>query len=194
MSYDRKTEPTEITQGERIAWTRTFCDYPASLYTLQYRFRGEGTGFNVTATADGDDFDVVVSATNSAACAVKPYQWQAWVTEIADATNINMIAEGVTQILRGFTSGSTASVDLRSDNEIALAAINAAISGQATANIQEYEISTNAGTRKIKRMSMADLLAARTQYAKLVSAEKLRKRLKSGDKLMTQIKTRVYES
>lgn len=193
MSYDRKTEPTQITQGERFVWTRTFCDYPASEFTLQYRFRGEGTGFNVTATADGDDFDAVITSTQSAACSIKRYRWQAWATEIADATNINMIAEGVTDVLRGFASGTTTTVDLRSDNQIALDTINAAISGQTTANIQEYEISTSAGSRKIKRMSMSDLLAAREVYSKLVAEEKRRERVRNGRPYLTQIKMRVYD-
>jgi hypothetical protein len=35
---------------------RSFCDYPATLWTLQYRFRGVGTGFDADATADGEIF------------------------------------------------------------------------------------------------------------------------------------------
>jgi hypothetical protein len=190
----RTTEPTQITQGERVAWTKTLDDYSAALYTLVYRFRGaDGPGFNVTATADGTDFLAVVTAAVSAEAKPGVHHWQAWLTEIADSTNTFIVGDGQTNVKRGFASDTTAAVDLRSPAKIALDAVNAAISGQATANIQEYEIATPAGSRKIKRCSMADLLAARKEYAAIVSSENIRERMKKGGPFAQRIGIRVWD-
>lgn len=191
MSYDRKTEPTLITQGERIAWTRTFDDYPADEYTLEYRFRGNGTGFDVTATADGTDFDAIVPATASLAATIGKYRWQAWLTEIADSTNVNMIDEGVVEVLRGFASGSTTAIDMRTKARQILDAIDAALLAAGTSDVVEYEFSTPAGTRKVKRRS--DLLTIRNQYARIVSNEILRDQLRNGGTFGKQVKGRIFD-
>lgn len=194
----RTIEPTEFAQGERVAWTRSIADYPATTHTLVYRFRPQaGNGFNVTATADGDDHVCVITAAVSLAIpnsALGPIAWQAWLTEIATATNTFMHSSGMTKVTRGFASNVLSAVDLRTPNKIALDNINDAISGQASANVQEYEIATPAGSRKIKRCSMADLLAARKEYAALVNAENARERIKNGGPMMQRIGVRVFES
>jgi len=190
----RTTEPTTITQGDRVAWSKSISDYSAALYTLEYRFRTDaGPGFNVTATADGTDFDAAITAAVSLAAAKGRYTWQAWITEIAAATNTFTVASGEMTIKQGFASATTAAVDLRTPAKITLDAINAAISGQTTANIQEYEIATPAGSRKIKRMSMSDLLAAQKHYAAIVSQENARERAKQGKSLIQQASVVMYD-
>jgi hypothetical protein len=189
----RKIEPTIITQGERIEWTRSFCDYSADLYTLEYRFRGVGPGFNVTATADGDAFLAAVTTVNSAACSIGRYEWQAWLTEIADATNTFNAASGRVSVKRGFATASTGNVELRSDAKIALDAINAAISNKATNDQMEYEITTPAGSRKIRRVPMVDLLAARKTYAEIVAKENAAERIRNGGKFGKQIAVRMTD-
>lgn len=196
MSVTRYIEPTAITQGERVEWTRSFDDYTADLYTLEYRFRGmlgTGTGFNVTATANGTAFDAAITAVQSAACSVTQYGWQAWLTEIADATNTFSVAAGMTDVLRGFTTGTTTASDTRSVAKIALDYITAAISGQASEKVLEYEISTSAGTRKVKRMSMTELLAAQKHFAKIVANENARERLRQGGRFGQQVKVNLYD-
>lgn len=192
MSYDRKTEPTLITQGERIAWTRTFDDYPADEYTLEYRFRGNGTGFDVTGTADGIDFDAIVPATASLAATIGKYRWQAWLTEIADSTNKNMILEGTVEMLRGFASGTTTAIDMRSTAKQILDEIDAKLLSSAGEDVIEYEFSTPAGTRKVKRRS--DLLTIRKEYARIVSNEILRDQLRNGGTFGKQVKGRIFDN
>lgn len=190
-------EPTEFTQGERVAWSRSIDDYPASLYTLEYRFRPQaGNGFNVTATTDGDDFAVEITAAVSSAipdAALGSVAWQSWLTEIADTDNTFICGSGTVTVKRGFGSTSLAAVDLRSVAKQTLDAINAAIKGQATANQQEYEITTTTGSRKIKRCSLQELLAARKEFAAIVANENTRDRMKNGGPFMQQVKVRVYE-
>ncbi len=192
MTATGTTEPTCVTQGEQIAWTRTFSDYPADEWTLQYRFRGPDTGFNITATADGTAFDAVLTSVQSAAADAGDWGWQAWATNIADITIVLMIDSGKTKILLGFPS-STAEIDLRSPAKIALEAINAAIASKASADQLEYEISTPAGSHKIKRLTMKDLLDAREVYAKIVANENTRERLRNGGPFAQRIGVRVYD-
>ncbi len=190
----RTIEPTQITTREEIHWTRTYADYPATLWTLQYRFRGPGIGFNAAATADGDDFDIVVpAATTDNVTEAGWFTWQAWLTEIADSTNKIPIGKGRTRIVVGFDPDHLGAVETRSANEVILDAIKAAISGQASEKVLEYEITTPAGSRKVKRMSMKELLDAQTYYAKLVAGEHSRERIRNGGSLMTGFAVRFYD-
>lgn len=191
----RTIEPTQITTREEVHWTRTYADYPATLWTLQYRFRGPGIGFNAAATADGDDFDIVVpAATTDNVTTAGWFTWQAWLTEIADTTNKKLIDEGRIRIVIGFDPDHLGAVETRSENEIILAAIKLAINGQATEKVLEYEITTPAGSRKVKRMSMKELLEAQTYYTKLVSAEWLRERAKNGKSVIQTAQVVMYDN
>jgi hypothetical protein len=190
----REIEPTTITQGERIEWTKDFCDYPASLYSLEYRFRGTGPGFNVAATAAGDAFVAEVTTANSAACSLGRYDWQAWLTETADSTNKFVVASGRVKVLRGFTSAATGNIDLRSDAKIALDAVNATLLNAASSDQLEYEISTPAGSRKIRRMSRVELLAMQKHFAGIVSRENAAERAKSTGQFGRQVVINVREN
>src|SRR5688572_30164728 len=60
-------EPTEITAGDTIRWTRDLTDFPASAWTLTYYIYGRNGKQTIVATADGDEHSVSVSATDSQA-------------------------------------------------------------------------------------------------------------------------------
>lgn len=122
-SCSRNCVPPVITQGERLEWTATFCNYSAAEYTLQYRFRGPGTGLNVDATTDGSGFDVDMTAVFPAFDTPGDYGWQAWLTEIADTTNTFVIQQGTTTIKQGFVADDDSYIDLRSPARIALDSI-----------------------------------------------------------------------
>lgn len=196
MSYDRKFEPTEVTKGERIAWTRTFRDFPASLYTCEYRFRGllgSGAGLDIAATADGDDYDVVISATNSATLSVTKYGWQAWLTEIADSNNKFRVADGLIDVLAGFVHGTTTAIDSRTPAKIMLDTIDAALLAFATSDILEYEMSTPAGNKRVKRSDKMQLTAERKYWATVVAQEAWRARVRRGGKFAAAVKVSAYE-
>lgn len=189
----RTTEPTTVTQGEQIEWTRDFCDYPATEWTLEYRFRGPGTGFNIDATADGTNFAAVLTSTASAAADPGPWIWQAWVENIADASIDLMIANGTLNVLQGFGAADTDEIDLRTPAKKTLDVIDAAISGQMTASILEYEISTPAGVTRVKRMTMTELQTARKYWAAIVANEVAADRVKNGRPFGTQIGVRFFD-
>lgn len=195
MSITRIMEPTRIAQGEELEWTRTFDDFPATEYTLEYRFRGPATGFNVTAAADGEGFHAEIEAnafTASAAC-VGRWMWQAWATEIADADHVEMIGSGFLQVVAGFVTGTTTAVELRTPAMICLAAIDAAMLAFATSDVQEYEIATPAGTRRVKRSDKAQLLDLRKYWSGIVAQEATRERTRRGGSFGTQIGVRFFD-
>jgi hypothetical protein len=194
-SYDRKTEPTVITKGERVTWTKSYCDYPASLYSLQYRFRfvgsGAGVGIDVNATADGDDFNVLIANTVSDDfTALGKHKWQSWITERADATNEVLVGEGYTTVNPGFVASTLSAVDERSTAKIMLDTLDAAILAAGSSDTIEWEVTTPAGSRRIKRDSRTNVLALRKYYAGIVSREDAAERSAAGKGFGTQVKVR----
>ncbi len=187
----RTTEPTEITQGEASEWKRSFGGFPATAWTLQYRFRGPGPGADVAGVADGSGFTAALTAAETALFSTGGYKWQAWVTEIADATNKEMIAEGRLNVEKGFASGDTGDIDLRTDAKIMLDTIDAALLAFATSDIQSYDITTPAGSRRVIRSDKSQLTAQRKYWAGIVTNEIAREDAKNGKPLMKNIYMKV---
>lgn len=186
----RTTEPTSITQGEKIEWTRSFCDYSAADYTLQYRFRGVGPGADIDATADGSDFNAVLTAAASVLMTPGDYQWQAWVTEIATPTNTFAVGSGSVRVLAGFVAGTTGDIDLRTQAKIMLDTIDAALLASAGSNVVEYEITTPAGSRRVKS-SRSDALSQRKYWAMIVRRQNAAEKMRNGEKWGTTVKVRM---
>lgn len=184
----REIEPNTITQGEQIEWTRSFSDYPATLWNLEYRFRGDGPGADVSATADGTGFAATLTAAMTLLMSPGPYKWQAWVTEIADANNKLHVGSGAITVNRGFVSGDTGDVDLRSPAKIMLDTLDGALLAFATSDVQEYEITTPAGGRRVKRSDKAQLTSQRNHWAAIVSRENTAERLRNGGKFGKSVK------
>ena len=172
----RTIEPTIITTREAVEWTKNYTDYPASQWQLNYYFRGPGTGFNVVwgteITADGDDFVISVpgSRTDNVDVAGK-YKWQAWVTEIADTDNKICVGSGYVDIRFGFDPETQAAVETRSLAKQIVDSVDAAMLAFSTSDVQEYEISTPAGTRKVKRSDRVAMKDLRKEYASIVARE-----------------------
>lgn len=62
------SEPRAFIAGETLTWSKSFANYPATVWTLKYSSRGPGTApTDITATADGEDFLVDFSSTYTAA-------------------------------------------------------------------------------------------------------------------------------
>lgn len=184
----RTTEPTIITQGEQIEWTRCLSDFPADEWDLQYRFRGPGTGFNIDATADGTDFLAIATATATAGMTSGKYTWQAWATNIADSTDVRMIDSGSVTVRLGFSESTTTEVDLRSAAKIMLDTLDAVLLVSGSADVVEYEISTPAGSRRVKRESRSSVIELRKYWAGIVSRENEAERLRNGGRFGKPIK------
>lgn len=190
----RQCEPTAIAIGERVPWTRSFSGYPADEYDLQYRFRGPGNGVNVDATVDGTAFVAEITAVQSATLSVGRYRWQAWLTEQADPDNEFIVQSGFLQVEAGFIEANTDETETRTAAEIALDTIDAALLAFATSDVTEYEISTPAGSRRVKRSDKVELTRLRSEYAKRVSVERVKRRVANGGPLMQSVSIVVREN
>lgn len=161
------TEPTEIRAGDLWEWRREdlTSDYPASSWTLTYRFKNAAGGFEVVATADGDHFAASVAAATSAAIASGVYAWQARVVSGLESYTIDT---GETEVLPNLFAGTaSAASDQRTHARRTLEAIEAVIEGRATTDQQQYSI---AG-RSLTRIPIAELLAFRDRYRMAVARE-----------------------
>ena len=171
-------EPTAIVAGTTVKWTASFPDYPASAWALSYALRSANDSLNVSTTANGNDFDAVISATDSATLSPGRYAWQAIVT---NGSETYVAADGfltVTVLLSG-----AATFDPRTQNEKNLDALDAVIAGKASADVLEYTING----RQLRRYPIKDLIALRNHYAALVAAEKAALRNRNGGSVFRSV-------
>ena len=70
MAADIPTsEPAELRAGDTWKWTKTLADYPASAWTLKYRFKNAAGGFEIIAATAGSDYAITVAASTTTAYA-----------------------------------------------------------------------------------------------------------------------------
>lgn len=162
-----------LTAGDTLSFTTSVPDYPASAgWTLKYRLapRAGGTVISITASANGDDFDVVVVAATTLAWTAGYYTWAAYVELGSERYTVD---RGQLQI-RAASSTLAASTDERTHARKVLDAIEALIEGRS--DVAEYTI----GNRSIKKMSLPDLLKWRSFYKNEVAGEEAAQRLANG--------------
>jgi hypothetical protein len=115
------------------------------------------------------------------------YQWQAWVEKGSEK---HLVDSGQTKCKAALGPVNASAVfDGRSEIKKILDAIDAAIKKKATADQLEYVI----GSRQLRRYSMTELIALRTQYAKLYSQELRAEKLKQGAPFFKNINVRFVE-
>ncbi len=189
MAELRTYEPREFSTGETPKWTKSFDGYPASEgWTLDYHFRGAGAGFDVAATADGDDFIVAVPTAATDALTAGNYFWQAWINKDGEKYQVG---EGSVTVKQGFAAvapGTT--VDNRSQAKKILDAIDATIEGRATTDQQQYQISGGGGYRMLMKIPITELVTLRKYYAGIYAREQRRARLRRGGTLFSTVKVR----
>lgn len=169
------TEPDSIRAGDTWKWTKTLSDYPASAgWTLKYRFKNASGGFEITASASGDDFAVTVSATTTAAYAAGAYSWVAWVE--GGTSEKYTTGSGTCEILADLRTGlASAALDARTTARKLLDAVESWLLNHDPA-VAEYEI---AG-RRMKYIPVGELLKLRSRFAAEVAAEDARAKLAAG--------------
>lgn len=175
MAADIPTNvPAELRAGDTWKWTQTLADYPASAWTLKYRFKSPTAGFEVTASASGDDYSITVAAGTTAGYAAGTYTWIAWVE--GGTSEKYTVDTGVATIDANYRSGAaTDGLDDRSHARKTLAAIEAWIESR-NPGVAEYEI---AG-RRMKYIPVADLLKLRQHYKSEVAAEDAAEAIRNG--------------
>ena len=178
------TEPSRVTAGDTIAWTKALPDYPASAgWVLNYRLINAAGKIDISSAATGDDHAVAITASASAAWHAGIYTYQATVEKAGErytvATGKLSVAPNLANQAAGFDTRSPAQAIL--DN--LLAAYQSA--SAARAFVQEYEI---AG-RRMKFNSKAEWLLEINFWKREVAAEERAARRATG----LSGGTRVYE-
>ena len=180
-----ENEPDTLRAGDTWKWTRTLADYPASAWTLKYRFKSAAGGFEITATASGDSYAITVAASTSAAYASGLYTWIAWVE--GGTSEKYTVDSGVVEIDPDYRSGTaTSALDDRSHARKTLAAIETWIESR-NPGVSEYEI---AG-RRMKYIPITDLLKMRAHYKAEVAAEDAAEAIRNGTGTGRRIQFRI---
>lgn len=170
MAHDiATTEPTELIVGDRVQWTKTLSDYPATTegWTLTYYLRANlpGGQINITAAASGDIFNIDVAPGTSANWTPGTYFWEAYVSK---AGSRYKVGEGMV-LLKPDYSAIELPYDGRTHARRTLEAIQAVIEGRATTDIQRYVM--QAVGRSVDKMPIEELLKFRDYYLAEVKKE-----------------------
>lgn len=169
------TEPSRLTAGDTLAWTRTLTDYPASAgWVLKYRLINAAGKIDITASASGADHAISVPAATSAAWLPGIYAWQSWVEK-----GVERYTQGTGQIeIARNLAGETAGLETRSNARQILDALLAAyaLAAAKKAFVGEYEIEG----RRMRFNAKPDWLLEIQFWQRQVAAEKRAERLANG--------------
>lgn len=165
-------EPTEITPGETLEWSKALAGYsPAEGWALTYYFRNaSGTGFDAAATAEVNSWKVSVVVPAN----VGPGRiyWEAWVKKGSDE---RLADRGTATVLPSLkATGVGDAFDGRTQAEKDLDAVRAALVPATSAGVQEYEIGGVGSNRRLRNYTREDLLRLEASLAQRVNAEKRR--------------------
>lgn len=160
-------EPKQFYAGDTVKWSRSLSDFPASGWTLAYKFANKDQSVAVASgdvTADGDTFQVEIPAEESGALNAGVYQLVGCVTDVDG--NRYVVANGIVHILQNpGVDGDP--YDFRTKNQRVLDSIEAMIEGR---DIDDEH--TMPDGRSLKRMPIKDLLFWQQVYAGRVMKEK----------------------
>ena len=166
------TEPATITAGDTVIWQMSLDDYPATAgWTLKYALVSSAGVIAIASTASGSDHLVSVSSAISEDYSAGNYRYQKYV-EKGSGLDFQRVTFGDGSItIIGSLAGVTVATDTRTQNRRTLDLLNIAIEGRASRTDLEYEFSTGSGSRKIKSLTVDQLLLARDRYTLIVWRE-----------------------
>lgn len=162
MAADIPTvEPAQIIAGDTLKFKISLGDYPANEgWTLAYTLVNASTRITFSASADGTEHLVNVSAATTSGYAAGFYDWRAQVSKSGEVFTVRT---GRFEVVSGFASAT----DARSHARTVLDNIEAVLENRATSKTLEYEI---AG-RRMKYIPVAELLQLRDKYKAEVARE-----------------------
>lgn len=170
---DYPAEPDALRAGDSWKWSRQFDQYPSGAgWTLQYILNSPAGRFafpsgSITASEDGSGFDIALTPEQTVAVVAGTYEMYAVLTQgdlkqTFPLQNVRIDPNLAT---------ATGPVDTRSFVKKTLDAIEAAIAGDTSANVQEYEIHG----RKVRYIDRLQLAQLREHYKREYRAELIAK-------------------
>lgn len=156
-------EPSVITAGDTITWSRSLPDYPVSSgWVLKYALRGP-TAIDIVGGSVGGNHLITVDNIASALYVEGNYTVQGYVTN--GSSRVTVYSGSIT--IKPDLVTAAAGYDGRSHVKKVLDSIEAVIEGRASRGDQELTID---GTRLVK-MTTDDLLKLRLTYFNLYRQE-----------------------
>lgn len=170
--------PDVLFAGMTYEWDISTSDYSTDDYSIKLalKFVGSSTVTAVTAAVGSSSgYTFTLTATATAALTIGDYEWEEYAESGTGASTIRYPINSGTCVIRRWL-GATGTVDSRSDNVIALAAINAVLSGRAAKDQEEFSI---AG-RSLKRTPIPELIALKKYYSAEVEKEEQESAVANG--------------
>ena len=168
-------EPTELRAGDTWTWTRSLPDYPATTWTLKYRFKhASAAGFEIVASAAGSDFSISVAASASTAYEAGDWTWMSWVEKV-DGTKIT-VGQGLTRILPIIAMGWSP----RHSTTAAMPARRWRLSNPGSKIAIRPSRNTRSPGRRMRYIPVVDLLKLRQLYKAEVAAEEAAAAIANG--------------
>jgi len=169
--------------GDTLDFLDDVPDYPpADGWTLQYRLIPRFTApvqapVDISATTEGTQYRVQVSADQTAAWTAGFYTWSRWVEKAGPIRQ--SLGSGQFEV-KADPSVAAAGLDTRTSARRILDAIEAVIEGRASRDQEEYTIAGANGSRQLKRTPIADLLVLRDRFKAAVESEEAIEQLAAG--------------
>jgi hypothetical protein len=169
-------EPAKLVAGDTWRWKRKdlSTDYPPAQWTLKYQLLSldsPAQRITLTATNDGGDHLIDITASATAGYAAGRYRWELSATRTSDNARVT-IERGIFLIKPNF---ATAAGDVRTHAEKMLALIEAELERRMTgAAIDRYAIRTEF-ERELTLMDVTKLYQMRSIYRSERDAEYARR-------------------
>jgi len=163
LTYCCTSFPTEVTAGLSFKAAVAVSVYPAPAWTATLHMRGPSQ-IDLTAAPDGTGHLFSADAAATADWAPGTY-W--WAIRATNGTDVAEIETGNLLVVADLAAVS-APYDGRSDNEKALASIDAVLARRATIDQSRYVINN----RELWRTPIPELIKLRAFYAAAVAREK----------------------
>lgn len=147
------SEPTTITAGDTVSWSRSVAEYPAADgWALSYGVAGPTSATVGTTASGGANYTAVVSSTTTAGWLPGSYTWTAFVRRSGER---HTIARGAWQVLP-----NPAGEAEPSHAQKTLDLIQAALENRIPRGLEE----TTIAGQQISRIPIADLFNLRQKY------------------------------
>lgn len=171
-------EPNIIYAGDKVEWTESNSDYPASSgWTYKCRIINSAGKFDIVSIANDDDHDVTLTSVVTATYTTGKYMMQPYY-EHTDGTK-ELMARKEIEVLPYLLGVTT--YDYRSHAQTTLDLIEAAIERRATKEQLSITVSTPQGSRALQNFTIKELIEVREYYQALVNDELTKNKIEAGE-------------
>jgi hypothetical protein len=160
MSTTLTAPPESLAGGTTLAYRRSHTAYPADQGWALELFVVGPEALRVAGVAAGSDFDVTLTAVETGALPAGTYSW---VERVTKGSEVYDAARGVIAITPNLATAGPGS--LLSWEEKTLPIVEAAIAGQLTSGIADYQI----GGRSVSKIPLKELIPLRSKLQDAVA-------------------------